>query len=231
MRLIDRLAAEVACLQGAWRTLKMTTPIARNPTRVFPALIEQLAEKFGDAPALLSDRESFSYRELSARSNRYARWALAQGLNKGDCVCLLMPNRPEFLALWLGVTRVGGVVALLNTNLSGLALAHCVNVVNPRHIIAAAELHPALETAQSHITSNAKVWLHGEAQVNRARLDREIEGFSGARLNDTEQPRLTIEDRALFIYTSGTTGMPKAANMNHYRVMLATHAFAGVMDT
>jgi fatty-acyl-CoA synthase len=35
----------------------------------------------------------------------------------------------------------------------------------------------------------------------------------------------------LFIYTSGTTGMPKAANMNHYRVMLACHAFAGVMDT
>ncbi len=42
---------------------------------------------------------------------------------------------------------------------------------------------------------------------------------------------LTIEDRALYIYTSGTTGLPKAANINHYRVMLASHAFAGVMDT
>src|SRR5262249_61754901 len=44
-------------------------------------------------------------------------------------------------------------------------------------------------------------------------------------------PTLTIEDRALYIYTSGTTGLPKAANMNHYRVMLASYAFAGVMDT
>jgi fatty-acyl-CoA synthase len=42
---------------------------------------------------------------------------------------------------------------------------------------------------------------------------------------------LTIEDRALYIYTSGTTGMPKAANINHYRVLLASGAFAGVMDT
>ena len=50
----------------------------------------------GDAPALLSDRERFSYRELAARSNRYARWALAQGIGKGDTVCLMMPNRPEF---------------------------------------------------------------------------------------------------------------------------------------
>jgi fatty-acyl-CoA synthase len=42
---------------------------------------------------------------------------------------------------------------------------------------------------------------------------------------------LTIEDRALYIYTSGTTGLPKAANVNHYRMMLASYAFAGVMNT
>ena len=41
---------------------------------------------------------------------------------------------------------------------------------------------------------------------------------------------LTIEDRALFIYTSGTTGLPKAANINHYRLMLAACGFRGVMD-
>src|SRR5882672_2306945 len=137
MEMIERLAADVTCLRGALRTLRMTTHIAKNPTRIFPAVVEELADKYGDAAALLSDRERFSYRELAARSNRYARWALAQGIRKGDTICLLMPNRPEFLALWLGVTRIGGVVALLNTNLTGLALAHCVNIVNPQHIIAA----------------------------------------------------------------------------------------------
>ena len=131
MGLIERLTADVACLRGALRTLRMTTPIARNPTRVFPQVIAELADKYGDAPALLSDRERFSYRELAARSNRYARWALAQDIRKGDTICLLMPNRPEFLAIWLGVTRVGGVVALLNTHLTGTALAHCINVVKP----------------------------------------------------------------------------------------------------
>src|SRR5262249_3557390 len=144
-----------------------------------------------------------------------------------------MPNRPEFLALWLGVTRVGGVVALLNTNLTGLSLAHCINVVQPQHIIVAAELQAALRTAQPHITSGAKIWLHGAGDVgaNLPRIDQEIESMSGEKLGKNERRRLTIEDRALFVYTSGTTGLPKAANMNHYRVMLASHAFAGVMDT
>src|SRR5215813_14773949 len=231
MGLIERVAAEVTTLRGALRTLRMTTPIAKNPTRVFPLVISELAEKYGDAPALLSDRERFSYRGLAARANRYARWALTQDVRKGDTVCLLMPNRPEFLALWVGITRVGGVVALLNTNLTGHALAYCINVVTPKHIIVAAELLPSLETARPHLTGTATWWLHGAANANLARLDREIESFSGNMLTGHEQRPLTIEDRALFIYTSGTTGMPKAANMNHYRVMLACHGFAGVMDT
>src|SRR5262245_14692130 len=187
MGLIERLSADLTCARGAVRTLRMTTDIARNPTRTFPRVVDELAARHGDAPALLSDRERFSYRELAERSNRYARWALAQGLVKGDTVCLLMPNRPEFLALWLGITRVGGVVALLNTNLTGPALAYCINVVTPKHIIVAADLLPSLETARPHLTGTATWWLHGAANANLARLDREIESFSGNMLTGHEQ--------------------------------------------
>jgi fatty-acyl-CoA synthase len=229
MGLIERLSADAACLKGAWRTLEMTTPIAKNPTRIFPDVIADLADKYGDAPALLSDRECFSYRELAGRSNRYARWALGQGINKGDTVCLMMPGRPEYLALWVGITQVGGAVALINTNLTGLALAHCINVVKPKHIIVAAELFQSFDTARALIVAGAKIWLHGDVNANFARIDREIDSLPDDAL--AIKRTLTIEDRALYIYTSGTTGLPKAANMNHYRVMLATHAFAGVMDT
>ena len=74
MGVIERLTAEVASLKGALHTLRMTTPIAKNPTRVFPQVVLELADKYGDSPALLSDTECFTYRELAARSNRYARW-------------------------------------------------------------------------------------------------------------------------------------------------------------
>jgi fatty-acyl-CoA synthase len=231
MGIIERLTADAACLRGALRTLHATTPIARNPTRVFPQVISELAHKYGDAPALLSDRERFSYRELDARANRYARWALAQGVAKGDTVCLMMPGRPEFLAIWIGITHVGGVVALLNTHQTGTALAHSINVVNPKHIVVAAELFDALASARAHLTGDARIWLHGDADANFARIDRAVDGLSGEELAPSDRPSLTIEDRALYIYTSGTTGLPKAANMNHYRVMLASYAFAGVMNT
>jgi fatty-acyl-CoA synthase len=230
MGILDRIKDDIVFLRGALRTLRMTTPIARHPTRVFPVVIEELADRFGEAPALISDREQLSYRELTERANRYARWARRENIAKGETICLLMPNRPEYMAAWIGITRVGGIVALINTNLIGPSLAYCIDIVAPTHIIVAAELAANFASAQPLLTTKAKVWSHGESAEFR-RLDREIDALPGDRLELSERVPLTVEDRALYVYTSGTTGMPKAANVNHYRVMLATCAFAGVMDT
>src|SRR5262245_22298336 len=125
----------------AWlRALEATAPIAAHPTRILPTIIDDLATSHPDAPALLSDHECLTYRDLAERSNQYARWAIEQGIAGGDVVCLLMPNRPEYVAIWLGLSRVGVVVALLNTNLAGPSLAHCINIVGPRYVIVASQL-------------------------------------------------------------------------------------------
>jgi fatty-acyl-CoA synthase len=230
MSFLDNLADDIVFLRGALRILRMTTPIAKNPARVFPALIEELAEKFGDAPALISQRERLSYRALSERANRYARWARRQNLGKGETVCILMPNRPEYMAAWIGITAMGGVAALINTNLLGTVLAHCIDIVAPKHVLVATELAAEFSTARSLLKTTPKIWSHG-GNNGDPRIDTEIDALPGHRLDASERAALSIEDHALYIYTSGTTGLPKAANVNHYRVMLASCAFAGVMNT
>jgi acyl-CoA synthetase (AMP-forming)/AMP-acid ligase II len=89
------------------RALEATAPIPVQRQRTLHAVIAELAETQGDAPALLSAGENLTYAELAARANRFARWALMQNLAKGEIVCLMMPNRPEYLAIWLGLTGVG----------------------------------------------------------------------------------------------------------------------------
>ena len=229
----------------AWlRALAATAPIAAHPQRTLPAMIEGLAEIYGDAPALLSDRETLTYRQLAERANRYARWGLELGLQQGDTVCLLMPNRPEYLAIWLGVTRIGGIVSLINTSLTGAALAHCINIVAPKHIIVAAELLGTVEGARPRLANQAnpiRIWIHGAwvhvprghraDPANLPRIDRAIERQSGARLSVTELRPVGIEDRALLIYTSGTTGLPKAANISHHRLLNWSLWFGGMMNT
>jgi fatty-acyl-CoA synthase len=231
MSLFHRLRDDARFAAGAWRSLRATMPISRHPSRVFPALMEDAAARHSDKPALISDTETLSYRELDARANRYARWALAQGIAKGEVVCLLMPNRPEYLAIWLGITRVGGAVALLNTNLIGPSLAHCIDLVAPKHVIVASTLAPALAGAARLLASQPTTWVHGDRIGVLPRIDLAVAQLDGGPLSPAERRALTIEDDALFIYTSGTTGMPKAARINHYRLMLASVGFAGVMGT
>jgi fatty-acyl-CoA synthase len=205
----------------AWlRALEMTAKIEEAPARTFPAVIEELGARFGDAPALLARSEIFSHAGLAAQANRYARWALSQDIAKGDRVCLLMPNRPDYLALWLGLTRIGAVVALINTNLEGAALAHCITVAAARHIILDTRLDEALEGLETR----AMVWRHGAA------FAEQIAALSGEPLSDGEKRNVTLGDPALMIYTSGTTGLPKAAFVSHHRIMMWTHWFAGMMD-
>jgi fatty-acyl-CoA synthase len=216
----------------AWlRALEMTASIGGNPTRTLPVVIQELADKFHDAPALLSDRECLSHRQLAERMNRYSRWALAQNIAPGDVVALLMPSRPDYLAIWLGITAVGGVVSLLNVNQFGRSLAHSINIVAPKHIIVAAEFADAFAMTLPEVNGALTVWSHGAGANRIAPLEREVERYSGAALTPAERRDVTIDDRALYMYTSGTTGWPKAAIVNHRRLMTWSHWFAGMMDT
>jgi fatty-acyl-CoA synthase len=224
-----RTGGKDSALRDWVRALEATAPIAGNPQRILPQVIEEQAETRGDAPALLSTGECLTYRALNERVNRYARWALAQNLGKGETVCLVMPNRPEYLAIWLGITKVGGVVSLINTNLRGSALAHCLDIVAPKHIIVASELCGEIRAALAPVASRPKVWSHGSDDF--IRIDSTIEKLSGGRLTEAERRGVATTDRALHIYTSGTTGLPKAAHVSHHRLMQWSFWFAGLMNT
>jgi fatty-acyl-CoA synthase len=211
------------------RALEATAPIAANPQRLLSTVIEELAATQGDAPALMSAGECFSYGELAGRMHRFARWALDQGLDKGDVVALMMPNRPEYMAIWLGLASVGVVVSLINVNLRGAALAHCVDIVAPKHVIVAAELAAGFRSASTLLASPAKIWSHGGDDFER--IDGAVGRYSAEPLTPTEHRAVTIADRAVLIYTSGTTGLPKAANVSHRRLLEWSFWFAGLMNT
>jgi fatty-acyl-CoA synthase len=211
------------------RALELTGRLETEPQRTLPAVIDELAVRQPDAPALLSDVECLSFAALADRARRYAAWALDQGLGKGDVVALMMPNRPECLAIWLGLSRLGVTTALINTNLRGDSLAHCLKVAGARAIIVDASLELALLPVLRRL-DRPRTWLHGAGESNWPRIDDAIEAIGDDALAAVGPPVVTLGDRALLIYTSGTTGLPKAANVSHHRVMSWASWFAGLID-
>src|SRR5271168_5266544 len=99
----------------AWlRALESTAEATRDPHRILPRAVADWARSYADATALVSDRECFSFRNLDERMNQYSRWALAEGIQQGEPVALMMRNRPEYFVIWLGLIQAGAIVALLS---------------------------------------------------------------------------------------------------------------------
>ncbi|HUZ64900.1 MAG TPA: long-chain-acyl-CoA synthetase [Acetobacteraceae bacterium] len=214
----------------AWtRALARVAPLARGEGVPLPTLLPRLAERFGARPALLSDGEVLSYQGLAEQANRYARWAVREGIAPGDVVCVLLANCPDYVAIWLGITAVRGVAALLNTNLAGDALVHAIAAVAPKHIIVGDALRDRLAAVCGRLPAGVTCWTHGSGEGRR--IDRLVAELSAEPLPDAAAHAPALTDTALYIYTSGTTGLPKAARVSHRRVMEWSNWFAGMIDT
>lgn len=217
--------------KDAWlRALERTAPILRNPALTLPSLITALGNEFGAAPALIDDTEVLSYAGLAERVDRYACWALDQGVAPGDVVCLFLPNCADYLALWLGITRIGGVAALINTNLLDASLVHAIDVVSPRHVVVGAALGDAFLGVLPQIRSRVRCWAQGGAIRDFPRIDHYMPRRDREALRAPHDLAPSLRSPALLIYTSGTTGLPKAANVSHFRVLQWSRWFAGMMD-
>lgn len=130
-----------------------------DDTDTFADLLEKRTEQYATNVFLYFEQHQFTYIEFNARANRVAHWAVQTGLRQGDCVALLMENRPEYLWTWAGLAKLGVVTALINTHLTGETLAHALEVCAAKHWIVGAEcleqLASALEVAPQCMPSSA----------------------------------------------------------------------------
>lgn len=190
----------------------------------------------GDAPALIGERSRYGWAELDRFAQRVACWALDEGLERGDVVALSMENRPEYVALWLGLSRVGVVTALLNTQLTGERLAHCVREAAPRAWIVGRELMNETASAFSHLDALPPLFaadlVGGSSALAAASpaptpsdvaftsLDERLAATALAPLPSDRLAARRGSDLMFLIYTSGTTGLPKAARLSHLKAVL-----------
>jgi fatty-acyl-CoA synthase len=188
---------------------------------------ESAVDKFEDHTALLFENDRLTYRQLDALANRFSAWGLAQGLKPGDTVALLMPNRSEYVPAWIGMAKIGVATALINNNLTGAALAHCLSISNANHVLTDEESIRAVESIRAGLPRQLTYWLIDAQHEAHRSINLKEPKLAPERPSKSIRASLKSKDVALYIYTSGTTGMPKAAKITHVRAQLYMRAFAG----
>jgi len=230
MGLADAVKRDAVYIAAVARTLAMTRPVHPNAKLTVADWLERWARQRPQSPAVLYEDRVVTYAELDAGANRFARWAQGQGLRKGDVVSLLMQNRPEYLMAWIGLVKNGCIAALINTHLTGPALAHSINIAGSKHLILGSELVDSYATALLGVEVPPRLWATGGAVQGCEDLDAALAAHSAASLGPHSRDDLYCKDKALYIYTSGTTGLPKAANISHMRLLHILMSFQAAVN-
>lgn len=187
------------------------------------AILERNARRYANNTALRYSDWSWTYAEFNAWVNRYAASFREAGIRKGDCVGILLENRPEALVAAAAANKLGAVAGMLNHNQKGDVLKHSVSLVSPKLMVVGAE---CVETWQSAgITEDDPQaprqidWVAEDAhdRCPKGYVDLEVTSGRMSGENPTETQAVTHADACFYIFTSGTTGMPKASVMSHGR--------------
>jgi citronellyl-CoA synthetase len=190
------------------------------------AWFDSIVHAFGDQPAVIFEGRTLSWSELSRLSNQYAACFRELGLRRGDVASVILENRIEMLATIFGLAKLGVTAALINTNLTGRPLKHCIDVTQSSLCIFGEERIQAVSDIRDQLQLGDRegyvfVRDQGEQQAPQWAIDLVAMAQTADDSNPPETAEVTLGDTVFNIFTSGTTGLPKAAVVSNRRLQQA----------
>jgi fatty-acyl-CoA synthase len=161
------------------------------------------ARKFPDAPALIDELGTLSFRELDERTNALARALQGDGIEEGDGVAIMCRNHRGWIEAVVACSKLGANALFLNTAFSGPQLTDVVKREKPKAVVFDQEFAEVLKDAGAR-RKRYVAWAEGKSR------DPLVEDLI-ARGDTGELDAPDQQGRAI-ILTSGTTGTPKGAS-------------------
>ena len=183
-------------------------------------VVETAVERSPDKVYLVCGDEQITYRQLDRHINRAANGFLQLGVRKGDRVALMLPNRPEFLYAWLGLSKIGGSMVPINTAFKSREAQYVIDHSESRFLLADARyldvLRPILGECP-HLETAVVLGDRPSAGVDARGPGRWVSYHALVVNASDELVPLTLseDDEASVLYTSGTTGNPKGCVEPH----------------
>lgn len=199
------------------RLIGRSKKLDKNKSLTVPDLIEEAIDKHPDNTAIEFEDKSYTYSDLDDEANIIANWAIKKGYKTGDVVALLMENRPEFIFIWFGLSKLGITIACLNNNIKSKSLAHCIQTSKSKSLILSSELIDNFSSAQDLIEDDISVHVSGEPVQGFENIDDDSDQITTRPQKSEVRSTLSNSESLFYIYTSGTTGLPKASNFSHQK--------------
>jgi acyl-CoA synthetase (AMP-forming)/AMP-acid ligase II len=167
------------------------------------SFLERTAHAFPRRIGVVDGDRRLSWEEVRERVRRLAVALQESGIEQGDRLAFLAPNRTELLEAHYGVPAAGAVLVAINVRLTADEIAYIVRHSGARLVVvdpSLAHLVAGLEVERLLVTGEGSAY----------------EAFLASAGDGEPEDRLESEDDTISInYTSGTTGRPKGVMYTH----------------
>jgi len=181
-----------------------------------PDLLDACSQRHPQAQALFFEINdtviSVTYAELESRSNRLARYLIAQGIGPGDIVGVFLNRSTDMITAMIGVLKAGAAYIPMDPELPESRLNFMLNNCGAKTVI----------TSLAHLSA-----MQENERLTVIVIDSD-DSFFKQQLALCSDATITQHDRhipllpkhlAYVIYTSGSTGVPKGVGVSHEAVM------------
>jgi enterobactin synthetase component F len=169
---------------------------AELPCASVPASVARWAGETPDAPAVIFEGITVSYRQLHDRSVWQARQLLANGVKPGDIVAVALPRSEQLLIALLAIMRAGAAYLPIDLDSPIERQMLVLEDASPVALIAQPQLHACF--------------------ARRGFMLLQPEDPDASLSDVAPEPDLsTPEGTAYVLYTSGSTGRPKGVEITH----------------
>jgi long-chain acyl-CoA synthetase len=226
---------------------KSYDPELPHTLRPYPecTLLDVMADTLRERPehtAMLFKGTRISYAELERLSNALAAALVAEGVQKGERVALVLPNCPQAIIGQIGAWKAGAIVAPLNALYTERELEHALNEIRAETVVILTPFYAKIKALQPRtqvqrvIATNIKEYLPTALRWLFTLAKEKKEGhrvaiqpgdrWMGDLLRQHAgalRPDIPVmpQDPAILLFSGGTTGTPKAALGTHHALLMS----------
>jgi crotonobetaine/carnitine-CoA ligase len=169
--------------------------------------------------------QKVSFREFRNQTLRAATLFRDLGVQREDRVCLFLPNCPEFLYAWMGLSRIGAICVPINPAYKAGEGAFILNSCEAGVLLAHHSLKGVAQEMCRLSPTIGKLLVVGENKQSPPGLLDFCQELR-KRLPLSEPEEVTPQDISMLMFTSGTTGRPKGVMVTHEMYVAAGQGYA-----
>lgn len=152
-------------------------------------------------------RKQLTWGEFDVKANQFANLLLTRGVKKGDKVAILLMNCIDWLPIYFGILKMGGIAVPLNFRYTSDEIEYCLKQSDSDVLVFGPEFIGRVEEILDKVPKVKNVFYVGDECPSFADSYEKLITYCSSRAPSVY---ITDDDYGAIYFSSGTTGFPKA---------------------